>query len=211
MSNIFDLFRQIAKKNNEKDIVPVSYIVAGLGNPGEKYSGTRHNAGFMAMDYIADKLEIKIERSKFSSLCADTVVGGKRVLFIKPQTFMNLSGQAVHEAAEFYKIKPENIIILCDDIALDVARLRVRRNGSDGGHNGLKSIICQLDNSDFPRIRIGVGKKPHPDYDLIDWVLGKFSDDDIKALNGAFPNVYSGLLKILDGNIDEAMQICNAK
>lgn len=211
MANIFDLFRQISKKDSQNEVLPITHIVAGLGNPGKKYEGTRHNAGFMAIDFIAEKLGVRIERAKFSALCGDCKIGENRVLLLKPQTFMNLSGQAVREAAEFYKIKPENIIILFDDIMLDVARLRVRRNGSDGGHNGIKSIICQLESSAFPRIKIGVGKIPHPDYNTVDWVLGKLSVEDISALNKVFPYIYDGLIKIIEGNMEEAMQICNSK
>ncbi len=211
MANIFDLFRQVSGRDNHNEVLPITHIVAGLGNPGAKYQGTRHNAGFMAIDYIAEKLGVRIERAKFSALCGDCKIGENRVLLLKPQTFMNLSGQAVREAAEFYKIKPENIIVLFDDIMLDVARLRVRRNGSDGGHNGIKSIISQLETNEFPRIKIGVGNKPHPDYSVIDWVLGKLSEMDILALKKSFPFVYEGLLKIVEGNPEEAMQICNCK
>ena len=210
MANIFDLFKQISTTSVEKNL-PVEFLIVGLGNPGKEYENTRHNAGFLSIDYIAEKKGVKIDRARFKSLTAVTDISGKGVLLLKPQTFMNLSGDAVIEAANFYKIPIENIIVLSDDVNLDVGRMRVRKNGSDGGHKGLRSIITRFGNDNFPRIRFGVGKKPHPDYDMADWVLGNFSDEDKRALFDCFVVGYEGLEKIIAGDVDGAMQICNGK
>ena len=169
---IFDLFRQI---ETQQDNGKIGYIIAGLGNPGDKYKDTRHNAGFVAIDYIAEKCGVKIDRAKFHALVAECRIGNERVLLVKPQTYMNNSGIAVAEAAAFYKIVPERVLVLHDEISFDAGMFRIRRKGSAGGHNGLKSIIASLGSEDFPRIKIGVGKKPNPEYDLADWVLGKMS------------------------------------
>lgn len=213
MADIFDLFKKIASSSQtgEKNgAMPISHIVVGLGNPGDKYFYTRHNAGFLSLDYISQKVNARIERLKFKALVCDTSIAEKRVLLMKPQTFMNNSGQALKEAVDFYKIPPERVIVIFDDINLDVGRLRVRRNGSDGGHNGIKSIVTELNSDNFPRIKIGIGKKPHPDYNLADWVLSEFSKEDKEHLFSAFDTVYSGLCKILCDDIDSAMQICNS-
>ncbi len=210
MANIFDLFKQIAKESPPMG-GPVEYLVVGLGNPGSQYQNTRHNAGFLAIDRVAEKYHTRIDRSKFKALVGEAVIGKKRVLLMKPQTFMNASGEAVGEALRFYKLPPENVIILSDDISLEAGRLRVRRKGSDGGHNGLKSIQSHLGSDTYPRIKIGVGQKPHPDYDLIDWVLGTFGLEDLKKLTDSFENVCVGLEKIISGDIDSAMQLCNGK
>ncbi len=210
MSNIFDLFKKISTESNTTSVLPISYLVVGLGNPGDKYFYTRHNTGFLALDYISQKLGVKINRAKFKALVGDAVVEGKRVLFMKPQTSMNHSGEAVREAAKFYNISPENIIVIFDDILFPVGRLRVRRNGSDGGHNGIKNIIFHLSSDKFPRIKVGAGEKPHPEYDLVDWVVSEFSESDKKILFDTFEIVYNGLLKIIGGDIDAAMRICNS-
>ena len=210
MANIFDLFKQISK-DSDSAATPVEYLVVGLGNPGIQYGRTRHNAGFMAIDEIAKKYGARTDRSRFKALVGETTVGGKRVMLMKPQTFMNLSGEAVGEAVRFYKLAPERVIVLSDDISLDVGKLRVRRKGSAGGHNGLKSISEHLGTDEYPRIKIGVGQKPHPDYDLANWVLSNFTDKELEALYEAFPTVSSGLEKIVSGDIDGAMQICNKK
>lgn len=201
MANIFDLFRKIEQKPS----APISAIVAGLGNPGDKYAKTRHNAGFMAVDYIAEQCAVRIDRARFHSLTAEAVIGECRALLMKPETFMNNSGVAIAEAAKFYKIPPERVIVLHDEISFDVGLFRIRRKGSSGGHNGLKSIIEMLGSEDFPRVKIGVGKKPSPDYDLVDWVLGKFSKDDIDKLSSRFVDVCDTAKLILAGKIDEAM------
>ena len=208
MSNIFDLFRKIEKKE-PASAMPITCLVVGLGNTGKQYAGTRHNAGFLAIDFIAESVGAKIDRAKFHSLVGEAVIEGTRVLLMKPQTLMNLSGLAVGEAAEFYKIPAENVIVISDDISLPVAHLRVRKKGSAGGHNGLKDIIACLGTEEFPRIRIGIGEKPHPDYDLADWVLSAFSDADRALLQKAFPIVECGLKKLLLKDFDGAMQLCN--
>ena len=203
MSNIFDLFKKIEKK---EDTSPVSFIIAGLGNPGAKYEGTRHNAGFIAIDYIAQKLGVKIDRVKFHALVAEARLGSSRVLLMKPETFMNNSGTAIGEAAAFYKIPPDRVLVLHDEISFDPGLLRIRRKGSAGGHNGLKSIIAHLASEEFPRVKIGVGKKPSPEYDLADWVLGKMSADDKEKIKGRLDDIYSAAAMIADGRIEDAMQ-----
>ena len=202
MSNIFDLFKQIEKKESTQ---PITHIVVGLGNPGADYAKTRHNAGFMAMDHIASVCGVKIDRAKFKALIAEATLGGARVLLMKPQTFMNSSGEAIGEAAAFYKIPPENVIVLHDEISFEPGKMRIRRKGSAGGHNGLKSIIAHLQSEEFPRIKIGVGQKPSPDYDLVSWVLGKFSADDISKLDGLYSDITSSVELMISGKIDEAM------
>ncbi len=204
MADIFELFKMIQKKPDSSR-EPVSYIVAGLGNPGDKYAHTRHNAGFMALDVICEKHSFKTDRLKFKSLCGEAVISGKRVLFLKPQTFMNNSGESLREAAAFYKIPSENIIVLFDDISLDPGKIRIRKKGSAGGHNGIKSIIGHLSSDNFPRIKIGVGAKPHPDYDLADWVLSEIPKDDRESFFSALTNAAEALELILDNKIDSAM------
>ncbi len=209
MADIFDLFKQIAQKK-EENTAPITHIVVGLGNPGDKYFHTRHNAGFLALDYISQKAGVKIDRLKFKALIGEVNIANKRVLLMKPQTFMNNSGEAVAEAARFYKIAPENIIVIFDDISLPVGKMRVRRDGSAGGHNGIKSIIALMGSDKFPRIKIGVGEKPHPDYDLADWVLSEFSGEDKKKLFDMFGYANSGLEKLILGDAEGAMQLCNS-
>lgn len=208
MSNIFDLFRQIEKKDAPA-VGNLTHLVVGLGNPGDQYTFTRHNTGFMALDFIAEKCGVKVERARFKSLCADARIGEHRVLLMKPQTFMNHSGEAVREAADFYKIPPEKILVLFDDVNFDVGVTRIRRSGSDGGHNGIKSIIYHLNSDAFPRVKIGVGKKPLPDYDLADYVLGTYSDADKKTLFSTFARVYDCVGLILSGQMDRAMNLYN--
>ena len=203
MSNIFDLFKKIEKESSSLE--PISFIIAGLGNPGSKYTYTRHNAGFLALSYISQKENFTINRSKFSSLCTDVTFGGKRCLFMLPQTFMNNSGQALREAADFYKISPENILVIHDDISLDVGVMRIRRKGSDGGQKGMRSIIEHFGTDAFPRIKIGVGKKPHPEMELADWVLSNFADNEKESLFNLFENVRCAAKLVVDGKIDEAM------
>ena len=202
MSNIFDLFKKIEKTDSAE---PIGAIVVGLGNVGAKYDNTRHNAGFIAIDHIAEHAGVRIDRARFHSLTAECNLGGARVLLMKPETFMNNSGLAIGEAARFYKIPAERVVVLHDEISFDPGVIRIRRKGSAGGHNGLKSIIEHLGGEDFPRIKIGVGKKPRPDYDLVDWVLGKFGSEDIKAINARLPDITEAVKLILAGKIDEAM------
>ncbi len=204
MSNIFDLFDKIGSKS-PSPTGKITHLVVGLGNPGDKYTFTRHNAGFLSIDFIAQKLGIKIDRVKFKSLCGECVVSGKRTLFMKPQTFMNLSGEAVREAADFYKIPPENILVICDDVNFDVGIIRIRRKGSDGGQNGVKNIIYQLGSDEFPRIKVGIGKKPSPDYDMKDFVLSQFGEAEKKTLYSTFENIYNSVELILNDKIDDAM------
>ncbi|MBQ5995570.1 MAG: aminoacyl-tRNA hydrolase [Clostridia bacterium] len=186
------------------------FLVVGLGNPEKRYTLTRHNSGFLCVDELAERHGFKINKLKFKAVCADTVISGHRVIVMKPQTYMNNSGEAVREAAAFYKIPPEKIIIIFDDISLDVGLLRIKRKGSDGGHNGIKSIISQLGSSDFPRIKLGVGKKPHPDYDLADWVLSEFKKEEAQPLKQAIDSACEAVVLLLDGEIDEAMNRYNS-
>ena len=203
MSNIFDLFKKIEKK---ADTTPVSFIIAGLGNPGQQYQKTRHNVGFVAVDYIAAKLGVKIDRAKFHSLVAEAKIGEVRVLLMKPETFMNNSGVAIGEAAAFYKIPAERVLVLHDEISFDPGLMRIRRKGSAGGHNGLKSIIAHLASEEFPRVKIGVGQKPSPDYDLADWVLGKFPKEHSDKIDARLDDIYTAAQLIVRGDIDGAMQ-----
>ena len=205
MANIFDLFQKISKQESTVS-GPVEYIVAGLGNPGAQYERTRHNAGFLAMDYLAEKYGTRIDRAKFKSLVGEATIGGKRVLLMKPETFMNNSGVAIGEAASFYKISPDHVIVLHDEISFEPGIIRIRRKGSAGGHNGLKSIIAHLASEEFPRIKIGVGKKPSPDYDLADWVLGKMPKDAGDAVDARNEDILGAVRFITEGKIDEAMQ-----
>lgn len=210
MANIFDLFKQISTAD-ESTSGNVEFIVVGLGNPGKEYERTRHNAGFMAIDYLSGRCGARVDRAKFSALVGETVIEGKRVLLMKPQTYMNSSGEAVGAAAKFYKIAPENVIVISDDVSLDVGRVRVRRKGSHGGQKGLKSIQEHLGTENYQRIKIGVGAKPHPDYDMAAWVLSNFDAKDMAALAENYPRIYDGLCKMLLGDTEEAMQICNKK
>lgn len=207
--SIFDKFRQISKEENLPS-GPVEYIIAGLGNPGLQYEGTRHNAGFMVMDKLGEKLGSDIKKMKFKSLCADVSIGGKHCVLLKPTTYMNNSGQAVAEAMNFYKLDIDHVIIVYDDISLEPGRLRIRRKGSDGGHNGIKSIIYLTGEDTFPRIKMGVGKKPHPKYDLADWVLGHFSNEDKEKMDKAAENACEALELMVSGKTDEAMNKFNS-
>lgn len=197
------------KRNKNMNSGSPEYIIAGLGNPGAKYEGTRHNIGFICVDMLAQKLDFKIKKLKFKSLYADEKICGVRCLIMKPQTFMNESGIAIREAAAFYKIPPENIIIIFDDISLEPGRMRIRKKGSAGGHNGLKSIIYHLNSDEFQRIKIGVGSKPHPDYDLADWVLSAFSKNDVPKVREALENACNALELMISGKTDEAMNKFN--
>jgi len=207
VNRLFELFKKIEKKPEEK--TPVEYIVAGLGNPGVTYDKTRHNTGFIMLSAYCKAHGITIDRSRFDALCGEGHVGAHRALFMLPQTFMNNSGKAVAAAAKFYKIEPDHVIVICDDINLDVGRIRVRASGSDGGQRGLRNIIEHFGVESFPRIRVGVGKKPTPDYDLVDWVLSRFTEDELKKLSALDASLSEGLSKIMDGDIEGAMQVCN--
>ena len=201
MSNIFDLFKKIESAPQG----PVNFIVVGLGNIGKQYELTRHNAGFLAIDRIAEKYGARIDRVKFHATVGECTIAGQRVLLMKPTTLMNNSGIAVGEAAAFYKIPPERVLVLHDEISFDPGMIRIRRKGSAGGHNGLKSIIARLPGEDFPRIKIGVGKKPSPEYDLANWVLGKMPEGDMKLMSARFDDIATATEMIVKGDIDGAM------
>ena len=187
------------------------WLVVGLGNPGLNYARTRHNVGFRAVDALAEKLGVKIDRARFRGLTAQASAGGEKLLLLKPQTFMNNSGLSVMDAARFYKLPPERVLVLFDDISLSVGRLRIRADGSAGGHNGIKSIIGGLNSQSFPRVKIGVGKKPRPDYDLAAWVLGKFPAEDQKAIDKACEDAVNAAACIIAEDCAAAAQKFNGK
>ncbi len=203
MSNIFDLFRSIEKP--KEPVGSVSYLIVGLGNPGAAYENTRHNAGFLAIDTLAAAHGARVDRAKFKALVGECTLGTERVLLMKPETFMNLSGEAVAAAASFYKLPAERVIVLCDDINFEPGHLRIRRKGSAGGHNGLKSIIACLGSDAFVRFRLGVGQKPTPEYDLADWVLGKLPAADREAMAKCCENAADALLLWVQGRCEEAL------
>lgn len=186
------------------------YIIAGLGNPGSRYEMTRHNAGFLAMDLLAIEEGFDIKKLRHHALVSDAVISGKKCLVMKPQTMMNASGEAVGEAAKFYKIPPERVLIVYDDISLDVGKTRIRRKGSAGGHNGIKSIIAHLGSENFPRVKIGVGKKPSPEYDLVSWVLGRFPKEQESDLKSALENSTNAVRLIVNDEMDRAMNLYNS-
>ncbi|MCI5947668.1 MAG: aminoacyl-tRNA hydrolase [Oscillospiraceae bacterium] len=186
------------------------YLIAGLGNPGAKYETTRHNAGFLCVTMLEDKYNFKAKKLKFHALIGDTYIGTHRCIVMKPQTMMNNSGEAIKECAAFYKIPPENIVVIFDDISLEPGRIRIRRKGSAGGHNGIKSIIAHLGSENFPRIKLGVGAKPSQDSDLADWVLGNFPKADVPKMRDAIGKACDALPLILDGDIDGAMSKYNS-
>lgn len=186
------------------------YLIAGLGNPGAKYETTRHNAGFLCVTMLEDKYNFKAKKLKFHALIGDTYIGTHRCIVMKPQTMMNNSGEAIKECAAFYKIPPENIVVIFDDISLEPGRIRIRRKGSAGGHNGIKSIIAHLGSENFPRIKLGVGAKPSQDSDLADWVLGNFPKADVPKMCDAIGKACDALPLILDGDIDGAMSKYNS-
>ncbi|MBQ8297696.1 MAG: aminoacyl-tRNA hydrolase [Ruminococcus sp.] len=207
--SIFDIFDRIST-NSQAGGGKIEYVIAGLGNPGMQYEGTRHNAGFMAIDTLAKKLGVQINRMKFKGMTAEATIEGKRCLLLKPTTFMNLSGESVVQAMEFYKLDTDRLIVLYDDISLEPGKLRIRRKGSHGGHNGMRSIIDLTGKDDFPRVKIGVGKKPHPDYDLAKWVLGKFSKEDAEKMAQSAENAGECVKLMVQGKTDEAMNKYNS-
>lgn len=186
-------------------------MIVGLGNPGKEYDRTRHNCGFRAMDILADKLGCKIDKAKFQGLYGQTVINGQKLYLLKPLTYMNLSGRSVLQLSAYFQIPPQRIIVIFDDISLDVGRLRVRSNGSAGGHNGIKSIISELGSQEFPRVKVGVGAKPHPEQDLADWVLSTFSASEEKALKTALENAGDAALCLIEKGVMEAANRYNAK
>ena len=185
------------------------FLIVGLGNPGPKYAFTRHNAGFLCLELLAQQQDAQIKRIKFKGLLGETRLGGHRCLLLKPQTFMNNSGESVREAAAFYKIPPERILVIFDDVSLPCGKLRIRRKGSDGGHNGIKSIIYHLGSDAFPRIKLGVGEKPDAEWDLADWVLSPFRKEELAALREASEKACDAAQKIVCGDIEQAMGLYN--
>ena len=211
--SVFDIFEKLEQERAAKQSSsgPIEWLIVGLGNPGSKYDGTRHNAGFRALDAYCAKSGQRIDRMKFKALVGEGQFGGKRVLFLKPQTFMNLSGESVRDAAEFYKIPPERILVIFDDISLDVGRIRVRPKGSAGGQNGVKNIIYHLKSDAFPRVKIGIGAKPHPDYDLADWVLSKFQGEDADRIQSAAERAMEAAEEIVRSGVAAAAQKFNGQ
>ena len=188
---------------------PVEWLVVGLGNPGPKYEWTRHNVGFLVVDELAERANIPVQKLKYKALTNTTVIGGQSVLLMKPTTYMNLSGESVGQAARFYKIPPERVLVISDDVALPQGKLRIRRSGSAGGHNGLKNIIAHLGTDQFPRLRVGVGEKPHPDYDMADWVLSKFAGEDLKTITEAIRKAADAVECLIQEGPDKAMNRFN--
>ncbi len=181
-----------------------NWLIVGLGNPGREYEKTRHNCGFRAVDLLADQLGTKIDKLKFQGLYAQVNYQGKKLFLLKPQTFMNLSGRSVLQLSAYFNIPPQRIIVMFDDISLEPGRLRIRADGSAGGHNGIKSIIQEVGSQDFPRIKIGVGAKPNPNYDLADWVLSTFSSQEEKALAVSLDNAAQAALSVIDRGVPES-------
>ena len=181
-----------------------TWLIVGLGNPGSEYARTRHNCGFRALDILADKLGCKVDKGKFQGLYSQCTYRGKKLLLLKPQTYMNLSGRSVLQLSAYFHIPPQRIIVMFDDISLEPGRLRIRKDGSAGGHNGIKSIISELGSQDFPRVKIGVGSKPTPEYDLADWVLSSFSALEEKALAPALERAADAALCIMEQGVPEA-------
>ena len=208
--SIADIFKKLESERTPAPQGAVEYIICGLGNPGTQYEGTRHNIGFMTIDTLCEKYKLDCKKLRFKSRSCDAMISGKRCLIMKPTTFMNNSGEAVTEAMSFYKIPPERTIIVFDDISLEPGKLRIRRKGSDGGHNGIKSIIYLSGSDMFPRIKMGVGAKPHPDYNLADWVLGHFKKEQAEALETAMDNAVSSIELMVGGKMNEAMNKFNS-
>lgn len=200
------LFKRFKKSQTSN----VDYLVVGLGNPGLKYEMTRHNVGFLAIDYIAQSFKVKINKLKFKALYNFAEINDKRIMLLKPQTFMNNSGESIRDAMDYYKIPPDKLIVILDDISLQPGNMRIRRKGSDGGHNGLKSIIYHINSQDFQRVRLGVGKKPHPDYDLAAWVLSVFKKDEIEPLNKMITDAEGAVKLMVNDKIDQAMHLYNS-
>ena len=197
------------RKKKFESAAGIEYIIVGLGNPGREYETTRHNVGFVCADHLAEKHGAQIKKLKFKSLYGDCKINGVRCLLVKPQTFMNNSGEAVRDIAQFYKIPLSKVIIIFDDVSLPPGKIRIRKNGSDGGHNGMKNIIYLTANDQIPRIKIGVGEKPHPDYDLASWVLSGFSEDDVKLVKDAINKACEAVELMVNDETDKAMNLYN--
>ena len=207
--SIFDVFDRISS-NSAAPKGKIEYVIAGLGNPGLEYDNTRHNAGFSVLDTLAKQCGEDINRLRFKGKTAEVMIGDKRCLLLKPTTYMNNSGESVVQALEFYKIDVTRLIVVCDDISLDTGKLRIRRKGSHGGHNGLRSICELTGRDDFPRIKMGVGKKPNPEYDLAKWVLGKFGKEDAENMEHSAENACECIKLMVQEKIDEAMNKYNS-
>jgi len=205
---IMEIFAQL--ESQKKSAGKPEWLIVGLGNPGMVYEKTRHNAGFMTMDYLAKQEQIEINRMKFKAYCADVTLEGKRCLILKPQTYMNNSGEAVVQAMQFYKLDIQHLIVVFDDISLPAGKLRIRRKGSAGGHNGIKSIIELTGSEDFSRIKLGVGQKPHKDMNLADWVLSKFTEQELEEMQKSCANAYEALKLMINDKTDKAMNLYNA-
>lgn len=187
----------------------VEWLIVGLGNPGDKYEATRHNVGFMVVDELAERARIPVQKLKFRALTNTAQVGDAKALLMKPVTYMNLSGEAVRQAADFYKVPPERVLVISDDVSLPVGKLRLRRGGSAGGHNGLKNIILHLGSDQFPRVKIGVGEKPHPDYDMAEWVLSRFIGEDKRTMDEAIKRAADSVECCIREGMDRAMNRFN--
>ncbi len=205
--SIFDVFDKISQSQTTTG--QPEYIIAGLGNPGMQYDNTRHNAGFNVIDMLAKQYNTEINRLRFKGKTAEVTIEGIKCLLLKPTTYMNNSGESIVQAMEFYKLDVDKLIVVCDDISLDCGKIRIRRKGSHGGHNGLRSIIDLTGRDDFQRIKVGVGKKPHPDYDLAKWVLGKFNSDDTEKMKISAENACESIKLMIQGKTDEAMNKYN--
>ena len=210
MADIFDIFKSLEKEKNEKTGVGApEFVIAFLGNPGNEYAKTRHNAGFMCAEHISEKHGIVMDRFRFKALTGEAAFGGKKTLFLKPQTYMNLSGESVRDALSFYKLDPrEQLLVVYDDVYIDTGRVRIREKGSDGGHNGIKSIIGNLGTDGFKRIRLGVGKPPLK-FPMPDWVLGRLPDNELEAFKAAIEKASSAAELIVGGKFNEAMNKYN--
>lgn len=187
---------------------PVEYLIVGLGNPGQEYERTRHNVGFMALDYIAGRIGADVRDLKQMALTGRGVLEGRRVLLVKPQTYMNRSGESVGALLRYYKLTPDRLIVVYDDVSMALGKLRVRLKGSAGGHNGVKSIIESV-RDEWARVKVGVGGKPHPEYDLADWVLSRFTADELKAIQDVYERIYAAVACLLSGEAARAMECCN--
>lgn len=193
----------------KRDSGGIEWLIVGLGNPGEKYARTRHNCGWLTIDNLSSKLGVSVTRVKFKAVTGTCEISGHKCLLMKPTTYMNNSGEAVVEAMNFYKIPIERVLVICDDISLDVGKIRIRRKGSDGGQRGLRSIVTLTGSEDFPRIKVGIGDKPHPDYDLAAWVTSEFSDSEKKTVFEAFNHAAEAAKLIVAGELDKAMNRYN--
>lgn len=207
--SIWDVFERISSDKSAAGDCRIEYIIAGLGNPGVQYENSRHNAGFAAIEALERRYGFSARYHKFKALTGEADIGGARCLVMKPETYMNNSGEAVEQAMRFYKIPLEKVIVIFDDISLEPGHIRIRRKGSSGGHNGIKSIIELCGGEDFPRIKLGVGKKPHPDYDLADWVLGKFTPEQQRDFESRLDDVCEAAALMTSGKISEAMNLYN--